>query len=263
MRAMEFGISHKNSPPRAAEQQIIFGIRPVEEALLSGQELDKVLLRRGLDREAAHRIEAHLKLRSIPFQYVPVEKLNRLTRKNHQGVVGFVSLISYANLDEILIAAIEAGKTPLVLLVDGVTDVRNFGGIARSAECAGAQAIVTAASGSAPINGDAMKTSAGALNYIPVCRFPHLRTAIAALRAYGIQILAASESGGTPLYNAPLHLPTALIMGAEDCGIAPDVLALADMAVRIPVFGQIQSLNVSAAAGVMLFEAVRQRAANA
>jgi len=242
-----------------AGQQMLFGIHPVLEALASGQEFDRVLLKRGMDRDTAQSIETILKARAIPFQYVPVEKLNRLTRKQHQGVVAFVSLIEYADLEEILIATNELGATPLLLILDGITDVRNFGAIARSAECAGVTAIVIPTSGSAPISGDAMKTSAGALNYVPVCRHRSLAAACRTLQSYGIQIVAASERGSTTIYDAPLNLPTALLMGAEDCGISSELLRMATIIAKIPMAGKIQSLNVSAAASIILFEAMRQR----
>jgi 23S rRNA (guanosine2251-2'-O)-methyltransferase len=168
-------------------------------------------------------------------------------------------MVAYADLDEILIAAIEAGRTPLVLMLDGITDVRNFGAIARSAECAGATAIVIPSTGSAPINGDAMKTSAGALNYVPVCRTESLPAATELLKNYGIQIAAACADAPTTIYDTPLHLPTAFLMGAEDIGVTSTLLRISDLKVQIPMMGQIESLNVAAAASVMLFEALRQR----
>jgi 23S rRNA (guanosine2251-2'-O)-methyltransferase len=240
-------------------QNIIFGIHPVLEALKGGQNLDKVLLKRGLDKDTSQQIESELIKSGIPYQYVPMEKLNRLTRRQHQGIIAFVSLIEYADLDEILIRTIENAKPPLVLLLDGITDVRNFGAIARSAECAGVDAIVISASGSAPIGGDAMKTSAGALEHIPVCRYEKLQVALKLLHTYGIQVLALSEHGSEDIYGCNLRLPTAFVMGAEGRGISHTILRISEQIVKISVFGKISSLNVSAAASIALFEAIRQR----
>jgi 23S rRNA (guanosine2251-2'-O)-methyltransferase len=248
-----------NSAKKMTHDDVIYGIHPVLEALRSGQHLDRALLKRGLDRETAQMLETCLKERGIPFQYVPAEKLNRLVRGQHQGIAAFVSLIEYSDLEEILIAVNESGGIPLVLLLDGITDVRNFGAIARSAECAGVHAIVVPSHGSAQIGGDAMKTSAGALNYLPVCRFGALTQAVKMLHSYGINVVAASENAAAAIYDVPLHLPAALILGAESSGIAPALLRASDMTAKIPMHGRIQSLNVSAAASIMLFEAGRQR----
>ncbi|GHT83386.1 23S rRNA (guanosine(2251)-2'-O)-methyltransferase RlmB [Bacteroidia bacterium] len=250
--------TQRQAPP----QNLLFGIRPLMETLKAGKEVDKVLLKNGLDRELAQEIEGLLRAQNILFQYVPIEKLNRLTRKNHQGVVAFASLVAYADLQEILISVVEAGKTPLILLLDEVTDVRNFGAIARSAECAGVHAIVVPTKGAAPINGDAMKTSAGALNLVPVCRVDNLRSAISLLHNNGVQVVAASEKGATMIYDTDLTLPTAIVMGAEESGVSPAVLKVTDALVKIPLQGSIASLNVSAAASVVLFEAIRQRLSN-
>ncbi|MDR2938460.1 MAG: 23S rRNA (guanosine(2251)-2'-O)-methyltransferase RlmB [Prevotellaceae bacterium] len=239
---------------------MLFGIRPVMEAIQSGREIDKVMLKKGLDGELAQELLALIDGHQIPMQYVPQEKLNGLTQKNHQGVVAFASLIEYANLEETIISVIEKGEMPLVLLLDSVTDVRNFGAIARSAECAGVHAIVVPAKGAAQINGDALKTSAGALNLVPVCRVPSLRSAIYFLRDSGIQIVAATEKAEGDLYSATFDKPTAIVMGSEETGISPEIIRTADTLVKIPLCGTIASLNVSAAAAVTLFEAVRQRA---
>lgn len=246
-------------PRPAAPENLLFGIRPVMEAIQAGKELDRVLVKKGLDGELSKELLTLLKESSISYQQVPVEKLNKLTPKNHQGVVAFTSLIEYANLEEVVIGVIEEGKVPLLLLLDGVTDVRNFGAIARSAECAGAHAIVVPAKGAAQINGDAMKTSAGALNIIPVCRVPSLRAAIYFLRDSGIQVVSATEKASDDLYQTDFSLPTAIVMGSEEVGISNDVVKLSDRLVKIPLCGDIASLNVSAAAAVALFEAVRQR----
>jgi 23S rRNA (guanosine2251-2'-O)-methyltransferase len=244
---------------KSSPENLLFGIRPVMEAVQSGREIDRVMLKRGMDGELAQQLLALIEDRGIPVQRVPLEKLNALTQKNHQGVVAFASLIEYANLEEVVISTLERGDTPLVLLLDGVTDVRNFGATARSAECAGVHAIVIPAKGAAQINGDALKASAGALNITPVCRVPNLKSAAGYLRSSGLQVVAATEKADKSLYSLDLAKPTAIVLGAEDTGISPDILCLADEQVHIPLRGSIASLNVSAAAAVVLFEAVRQR----
>ncbi|MDR1343251.1 MAG: 23S rRNA (guanosine(2251)-2'-O)-methyltransferase RlmB [Prevotellaceae bacterium] len=244
---------------KVSPENLLFGIRPVMEALQNGREIDKVMLRRGMEGELAQQLVALLEERHVPVQRVPAEKLNALTQKNHQGVVAFASLIAYADFEEVVISVVERGEAPLVLLLDGVTDVRNFGAIARSAECAGVHAIAVPAKGAAQINGDALKTSAGALNIMPVCRVPSLRSAIAYLRNSGVQVVAATEKADKSLYALNLARPTAIVMGSEEAGISSDILRTADELVRIPLRGSIASLNVSAAAAVALFEAVRQR----
>ncbi|MDR0419544.1 MAG: 23S rRNA (guanosine(2251)-2'-O)-methyltransferase RlmB [Prevotellaceae bacterium] len=246
-------------PRPVTPENLLFGTRPVMEAIQAGKELDRVLVKKGLDGELSKELLTLLKESNVSYQQVPVEKLNKLTPKNHQGVVAFTSLIEYANLEEVVIGVIEEGKVPLLLLLDGITDVRNFGAIARSAECAGAHAIVVPIKGAAQINGDAMKTSAGALNIIPVCRVSGLRAAIYFLRDSGIQIVSATEKASDDLYQVDFSLPTAIVMGSEEIGISNDVVKLSDRLVKIPLCGDIASLNVSAAAAVTLFEAVRQR----
>lgn len=246
-------------PRKPAPDNLLFGLHPVLEALQSGREMDRILIRRGLDAELSQQLRTLAAERQIPVQQVPVEKLNALTQKNHQGVVAFASLVEYANLEEVVIGVVERGDVPLVLLLDGVTDVRNFGAIARSAECAGVHALVVPSTGAAQINGDALKASAGALNVVPVCRVPSLRDAIHYLRASGIRVVAATEKAPQSLYSLSLTEPTAIIVGAEDEGISPDLLRLADTQAHIPLCGSIASLNVSAAAAVVLFEVVRQR----
>jgi 23S rRNA (guanosine2251-2'-O)-methyltransferase len=250
-------------PRKPAPENLLFGIRPVVEALLAGREIDRVLLKKDLGGEAAQQLHELLRERRVPVQLVPTEKLNALTPKNHQGVVAFASLIEYTDLSELVIGLMERGEAPLLLLLDGVTDVRNFGAIARSAECAGVHALVVPLRGAAQINGDALKASAGALNLVPVCRVPSLRSAIGYLRDSGICVVAATEKAERSLYALDLCLPTAIVMGAEDEGVSPEALRAANAQVHIPLRGSIASLNVSAAAAVVLFEAVRQRQAGA
>jgi 23S rRNA (guanosine2251-2'-O)-methyltransferase len=232
------------------------------EALKAGRAVERVLFKHGLEGELFRELQGLLAEHKVPVQFVPIEKLNSLTHVTHQGVVAYLPLIEYADLATVVAGVVERGERPLVLLLDGITDVRNFGGIARSAECAGVHCMVVPAKGAAPINADAVKTSAGALSRIPVCRAPNLRTALYFLKDAGLHIVAATEKAAQPLYAADFLLPTALVVGAEDTGISEAVLRMADATVRIPLQGGIASLNVSAAAAVALFEIVRQRTAS-
>lgn len=241
---------------------LIYGIRPVIESIRSGREFDKLFIQKGLRGEHMAELYALLKEFEIPYQHVPVEKLNRLTRKNHQGVAGFVSAVAFQPLEEVVQMIFEKGETPLLLILDRVTDVRNFGAIARTAECAGAHAIVFPMQGSAQVNADAMKTSAGALNNIPVCRSKNLSRTIDYLKEAGLQIVAATEKTNVRLYDVDFRLPTAIIMGSEDDGVSPAYLRKCDHTISIPMHGKTASLNVSVATGVVVYEALRQRLTN-
>ncbi len=245
-----------------ANSNIVVGLRPVIEIIKAGKAVERVLLKQGLEGDLSRELQSLLTEKKIPFQFVPIEKLNSLTSSNHQGVAAYLPLIEYVDLETCIKKVVQQGETPLVLLLDGVTDVRNFGGIARSAECAGVHLIVVPAKGAAPINTDAIKTSAGALGRIPVCRVPNLKTAIYFFKDNGIKIVAATEKATLKLYDNDFTGPTAIVMGAEDTGISDGVLKLSDAAVRIPLQGNIASLNVSVATAVTLFEVVRQRSAN-
>ena len=239
--------------------EMIFGVRAVIEAIEAGKEIDKILVKRDIQSDLSKELFAALKDRFIPVQRVPVEKLNRITRKNHQGVVAFISSIAYQRLGDIVPTLFEEGKVPFIVLLDGVTDVRNFGAIARTCECTGVDAIVVPERGSVSVNADAVKTSAGALLHIPVCRERSIHSAIRYLKDSGIQVVAASEKASLNYTRADYTLPVALVMGAEDTGVDPDNLRLCDEMVAIPQVGNIGSLNVSVAAGVMMYEVVRQR----
>jgi len=243
----------------ANKENFIFGIHAILEALNAGKDVDKVLVRRGAGSELLKKLLADLSRRDIPVQLVPVEKLNRITGKNHQGVIAFLSGITYSDITNLLPSIFEKGEEPLILLVDGVSDVRNFGAIARSAECSGVHAIVIPASGSAAINADAIKTSAGALHRIPVCRHRDLLTVMRFLSESGLRLFAATEKASESIYDTDMTGPAGLVMGSEDTGISPQLLKIADTWVSIPMKGTIASLNVSVAAGVMLFEMLRQR----
>lgn len=240
------------------ENNIVFGIRPVIEAIEAGRQIEKVMVKKGAEGQLLSELLEICRAQRIHVQQVPVEKLNRTVRGNHQGVVAQISPIAYADVEDML-AEIPDSQPALIVIFDGVTDVRNFGGIARSAECAGAHGLIVPIKNAAPVNADAMKASAGALNNIPVCRVGSIRNTIKMLQASGIRIVAASEKADKTLYSADMTGPTAIVMGSEDEGISKEVLKLCDQTVAIPQNGNIQSLNVSAAAAVMLFEAVRQR----
>lgn len=237
----------------------IFGIRPVLEAISAGKNIEKVFLKKGLRGELFKELLTVLDNANIPCQWVPLEKLNRLTGKNHQGVVAIISPIEYGNIDEIVPRLFENRQFPLLLVLDGITDVRNFGAIARTSECAGVHALVIPERGAAAINADAIKTSAGALHKIPVCRSKNLAATLQFLHDSGLQVIAVSEKGDENYFQQDYTTPTVLIMGAEDKGISSELIAMADRKVKIPVLGTISSLNVSVAAGIIIYEAIRQR----
>lgn len=241
--------------------QMIFGIRAVIEALRAGKEIESLYVQRGLKGELISELRILLGETGTPIQMVPVEKLNRLTSGNHQGVVAFVSLITYQQIEQIIPQLYEEGKVPFILMLDEVTDVRNMGAIARTAECAGVHAIIVPAKGSAQINADAVKTSAGALYKIPVCRAESLYKAMIFLRESGLQIVACSEKTDDEIYTPDYTLPTAIILGSEEQGISNELIRSADYLAKIPMFGEISSLNVSVSAGIILYEAIRQRKA--
>lgn len=242
-----------------SENEMIFGIRAVIEAIDSGKEIDRIVMRRDLQGDLARELTSMLRDRELTVQRVPKEALDRLTRKNHQGVVAFISPVTYQSLDDIVPSLFEAGKTPLVVLLDGLTDVRNFGAIARTCECAGVDAIVIPARGSVSVTADAVKTSAGALMKIPVCKVRSIAEAIRFLKDCGFATVAATEKAVENYYAVDLTLPTALVFGGEDDGISPENLRLCAEIVRIPIAGAIASLNVSAAAAIIVYEALRQR----
>ena len=237
----------------------IFGLHSVFEAIEAGRDIDKILVKKDLHSDMAVRLHDLARRYQIPMQRVPVEKLNRITRKNHQGVIALLSAVTYQKLEHVVPQLYEDGIQPFMLVLDGVTDVRNFGGMARTAECCGVNAIVIPEKGSVTVNGDAVKTSAGALNYLPVCRERNLYDAVRFLKDNGYQVVAATEKADYNYTRGNYTGPAAIVMGAEDCGISPDVLKLCDTKVSIPMFGHIGSLNVGVAAAVMMYEVVRQR----
>lgn len=237
---------------------IIFGLRPVIEAIQTGKQIDKIYIKKGADGQLMNEFKELCYRHHLRCQEVPVEKLNRLTRSNHQGVIAQIAAIEYVALEDIL-DRVPEDETALIVVFDGVTDVRNFGAIARSAECAGAHGLIAPLKNSAPVNADAIKTSAGALTRIPVHRAGSIRNTLKTLSNNGMQIVAATEKSTKLIYDADLSKPTVIVMGSEDLGVSKEVLKLCDEQLAIPIVGEIESLNVSAAAAVILFEIVRQR----
>ena len=244
---------------RVPEKEMIFGTRAVIEAIDAGRTMDKILIRRDMTSATGRELLKHLQGTTTPVQKVPVEKLNQYTDKNHQGVIAFLSPIDFHRVEDIVPALFEQGKTPLLMVLDGITDVRNFGAIARTCACAGADALVIGAYGSVSINGDAVKTSAGALHSLPVCKVDNLQHCLQFLRDSGLRLVAATEHAEQDYTQVDMTTPTAIVMGSEDRGIYEPNLRLCTDQVRIPMHGPIESLNVSVAAGIMLYEAVRQR----
>ena len=239
--------------------EMIFGVRAVIEAVEAGKEIDKILVKKDIQSDLSRELFGALKGKNIPVQRVPVERINRITRKNHHGVVAFVSAITYQKIENIVPGLFEEGKCPLFVMLDGLTDVRNFGAIARTCDCAGVDAIVIPSKNSVSVNADAVKTSAGALLTLPVCKEANLLDAIKFLKDSGFKIVAATEKGDYDYSKADFKDPVCIIMGAEDTGIPYEHLALCDEWVKIPMFGHIESLNVSVAAGILIFEARKQR----
>lgn len=244
-----------------AEENLIFGLRAVIEAIEAGKEIEKILLQKGLSNDLFNQLRKALGSQEIPYQFVPPEKLKRITDKNHQGVVAYLAELTYYNSEDLLVQVFEKGKVPLVLILDRITDVRNFGAIARSAECAGVDFIVIPSRGAAQINGDAIKTSAGALHRIKVCREENLKHTIEYLKESGLQIVSCHEKTEKFVYDADFNQPCAIIMGSEEDGISNEYLKRSDMQVKIPMVGNIASLNVSVATGIVLYEVMRQRKA--
>ncbi len=241
------------------KNEMIFGVRAVIEAIEAGKEIDKILVKRDMQSDLSKELFAALKGTFIPVQRVPVERINRITRKNHQGVVAFISAITYQHIEDLVPTMFEAGKSPILMMLDGLTDVRNFGAIARTCNCAGVDAVIIPAKNSVSVNADAIKTSAGALHTLPVCREQNLATTIKFLKNSGFKIVAATEDGDYDYTRANYTDPVCIIMGAEDTGIPDEHLALCDEWIKIPMFGNIESLNVSVAAGILIYEAIRQR----
>lgn len=241
------------------EDNLIYGTRAVLEAVKEGKELEKIFIQRGLYNPLIAELKKELKAAAIFYQDVPAEKLNRLTNKNHQGVAAFLSSINYHSIENLLPQIFDRGDIPMLVMLDRVTDVRNMGAIVRTAECAGVHGIILPSRGGALINSDAIKTSAGALHRVPVCREDNLKQTLEYLSESGLIIIACTEKTEKLIYNADLKVPCVIIMGSEENGISAEYLKRADEKVKIPLQGTIASLNVSVAAGIVLYEAIRQR----
>lgn len=238
---------------------MMFGTRAVIEAIKAGRDIEKIFIQAGLNNDLAKELITLAKSKGVPFTFVPLPKLNSLSTKNHQGVICMLSAVQFAPLENIIDKIFSEGREPFFLIVDRITDVRNFGAIARTAECAGLDGIIIGESGNAPITGDAMKTSAGALSYLPVCRTSNMKKTIQYLKESGIQVIACTEKAGKTLYELDFKAPVALIVGSEEDGISPQLLKEADHVVKIPMHGKIESLNVSVATGIAIYEVLRQK----
>jgi len=240
-------------------KEAIFGIRPIIEVIKSGKTIDKLFIQKGLHNESFAILWKLVRENRINYKHVPVEKMNRLTKKNHQGVFAFISPIDFYNIEDVIPNLYEEGKSPLILILDRITDVRNFGAIARTAECSNVDCIIVPEQNSAAINSDAMKTSSGALNNIKICRTWNLKMTLQMLKDSGIQIVSCTEKTNNKIYSVNYQIPTAIILGSEENGISSEFLNFSDEKVKIPILGNIESLNVSVACGVILYEIVRQR----
>jgi 23S rRNA (guanosine2251-2'-O)-methyltransferase len=245
--------------PNTEEKNYIFGIRAIIEAVNAGKTIDKLFIQKGLHNDLFAELWKLVRLKRINYKHVPLEKINRLTRKNHQGVFAFISPIDFHNIEDVVPSLYEQGKNPLILVLDRITDVRNFGAIARTAECAGVDAIIIPEQNAAAINADAIKTSAGALHKITVCRTWNLKLALQFMKESGIQLVGCTEKTQDMMYKPDYTPPTAIILGSEEDGVSPEFLKMCDARAKIPLAGKIASLNVSVATGVILYEAIRQR----
>ncbi len=243
---------------RKSNQQV-FGIRAVIEAIESGKEIESLMIQKGISGDLFRELRKLIDQYDIKYQYVPIEKLNRICKGNHQGVFAFISPISFHKVEDLIPFIFENGETPLFLVLDRITDVRNFGAIARTAECAGVHGIVVPMRESAAIHSDSIKTSAGALFRIPVCRVSNLKKTIEYMQESGLQVVACTEKNDDSIYTTDFSTPTAIVMGSEEDGISNDILRIVDRYAKIPLLGEIESLNVSVATGVILYEAYRQR----
>lgn len=241
------------------ENDIVIGIRPVIEAVNAGKDVDRVLIQNGLRSDLFRELMGLLKAYDIPYKYVPAVKLNKVTRKNHQGVIAYISPVTFAKIEDVIPQLYEKGEDPFILILDKITDVRNFGAILRSAESAGVNAVLFPSHGAALLNSGTVKSSAGAIFNITLCRSDNLKDSITFLKNSGIKIAAATEKGANVFYKSDLTGPVAVIMGSEDSGVSGEYLKLSDEKLLIPMAGKTESLNVSVAAGILLFEILRQR----
>ncbi len=242
------------------KSNLIYGIRAVSEAIKSGQHLERLFMQKNLKGELIKALMLQIHQSKIPLSKVPIERINKFTQKNHQGVVALISPILYHNLEHLVLELFEKGEIPLLLVLDEITDVRNFGAIARTAECLGVHGIIIPLRGGAQVNEDGVKTSAGALNHLPVCRESRLPDAIRYLKESGIKVIACVEQGTRAISKVDFTVPVAIVMGSEEHGISKEILEMADDASKVPMTGKIESLNVSVATGMILYEVQQQRA---
>ncbi len=246
--------------PEDQIEDLIFGLHPVIEAFNAGKQIDRILLQDGISQEVAGRLRSLAKVNNVPIQNVPTARLDTLSKgKRHQGIAAFLAPIVFQNLEKVLAAIVERGETALLVLADKVTDVRNLGAIARTTECLGGHALIIPETGTGRINADAVKASAGALHFLPVCRERNLKDAIHFLKESGVRIIACHEEAVNPLSREDLSGPVCLVFGSESEGISPLLINAADAEVHIPMKGKITSLNVSVATGIALYEVVSQR----
>ena len=241
------------------ESDCIFGLRPVIEAIKAGKQIDRLLVKQGLQGPLYHELMLEVRKHNVAYQIVPLERIELVTRKNHQGVLAWLSLIEFQSISNLLPMIFEKGEDPLIVALDGVSDVRNFGAIVRSAACLGAHAVLIPEKGSARITADAVKTSAGALHSFPVCREKSILRSVEYLKESGLKVAAASEKSGSDVSKLNLKGPLVLIVGSEDKGISRELISVSDHQVSIPMTGDLGSLNVSVAAGILLYEIARQR----
>jgi len=241
------------------QSQFIYGIRAIQEAIETGTDFHKIFLQKGVTSPLFKALEGQIHDRKIPHSYVPAERLQRITTQNHQGAIAEISEVGYAAFEETIERILQVKEHPMFLLLDGLTDVRNFGAILRTASCTGVDAVIVPKQGMAPLNKDAIKTSAGAAFTLPVARVDHLKDAVYYLKSSGVQIVSATEKAESLIYNVDFKKASAIIMGSEDIGIHPSLLKLSDNSAKLPMTGNIASLNVSVACGIFLYEVIRQR----
>lgn len=244
--------------PRKEDKDIIFGVRAVIEAIKADREINKILIQKGMSKDLFFELKEALKGKDLNLQFVPGQKLDGITQNNHQGVIAYVSPVEYGNIEKLADEKLLAGEKINILVLDRITDVRNFGGIARTAECQGVDAILIPSKGSAMVTSDAIKTSAGALNRIKVCKTDDLKNSLFYLQQSGVRIIACTEKSKSNLYETNLRGSVAIIMGSEENGITQDLINLSDISTKIPMRGDIASLNVGVAAGMVLYEKTRQ-----
>jgi len=250
---------YKNKKPAVDQSKLIYGRHPIMDAIQNGMSIDKIMMSKALKGDFEKELRKLCKERNIPLHIVPKDRISNVTNKNHQGVLGFLAQIEYQLIEDVFPTIYDRGEVPLIVVLDGVTDVRNMGAIARSVEAMGAHAIIVPQKGTAQINAEAVKTSAGALTVIPVCRTASLGNAVDYLLMNGVQVVAADLKGTDMLQDLDLTMPTAIVMGAEDEGIRPHILRKATNWFQIPMLGTTDSFNVSVAAGIILYETTRQR----